>query len=102
MLDNMHTNPVELLHERYGHFSNQKLIRAHKHILFSGSGLERPHLSKKFRRSVKRHLCKSCAKAKITRQSFPALESDELQAAKFLDKVTVDIVVYLNCPSRLG
>ena len=100
--DNMRTDPVELLHERCGHFSKIKLIEAHKHLLFTGSGLGRRHLSKKFHRFVKRHLCKSCAKAKITRQSFPASEPDALQATKFLEKVTVDIAVYLNCPSRLG
>ena len=50
--DNMHTNPVELLHERYGHISKQKLIEAHKRTLFTGSGLGRRHLSKKFGRFV--------------------------------------------------
>ena len=82
--DDMRTDPVELLHERCGHFSKIKLIEAHKHLLFTGSGLGRRHLSKKFHRFVKRHLCKSCAKAKITRQSFPASEPDALQATKFL------------------
>ena len=35
--------------------------------------------------------------SKITRASFT--EKDDT-ATKFLDKVTVDISVYLNCPSR--
>jgi hypothetical protein len=58
--DDMHTDPVELLHERCGHYNKHKLIEAQKHMLFTGSGLGRRHLSKKFERYVKRHLCKSC------------------------------------------
>ena len=100
--DNMETDPVELLHDRCGHFSVDKLIEAHKHLLFTGSGLTRRHLTKKYKRFIKRHLCKSCAKAKITRESFTAKDPDELRGAKFLENVTVDISVYLNCPSRQG
>jgi hypothetical protein len=100
--DNMDADPVDLLHDRCGHFSKVKLLEAHRHMLFTGSGLSRRHLSKKSWRYVKRHLCKSCARAKITRTSFNASEPDEPQATKFLEKVTADISVYLNCPSRQG
>ena len=51
---------------------------------------------------MSRHLCKSCAKAKITRRSFHPTDPDVHQASSFLEKVTADIAVYLNCPSRQG
>jgi hypothetical protein len=101
--DNMDAYPADLLHDRRGHFSKVNLLEAHRHMLFTGSGLSRRHLSKKSWQYVKRHLCKkSCARAKITRTLFNASEPDEPQATKFLEKVTADISVYLNCPSRQG
>ena len=100
--DRTDADPLELLHKRCGHFSKSKLLEAFRNMLFVGSGLNRRHLSKKARRYWKRHLCKSCAKAKITRASFAEKDEDELTATKFLEKVTVDISVYLNCPSRQG
>ena len=69
-------------------------------MLFTGSGLSRKHLSKKFVKSVSRYLCKSCAKAKITRRSFHPTDPYTQQASTFLEKVTTDIAIYLNCPSR--
>ena len=71
-------------------------------MLFPGSGLLRQHLGKKFVKSVSRHLCKSYAKAKITRRLLHLTDSDTLQASKLLEKATADIVVYRNCPSRQG
>ena len=47
-----------------------------------------------------KHLCKSCAKAKITRRSFHPNDPDTPQVSRILEKVTVDIAVYLNCSSR--
>ena len=67
--DHVNCNPLELLHLRC-HVSKSKLLEAHCHMLFTGSGLSRKHLSKRFTKSVSGHLCKSCAKEKITRQSF--------------------------------
>ena len=71
-------------------------------MLFTGSGLSRKHLSIKFVKSVSRYLCKSCVKAKITRRSFHPTDPDTQQAGEFLEKVTADIVIYLNCPSCQG
>ena len=51
-------------------------------------------------KSVSRYLCKSCAKANITRRSFHPTNPDTQQASKFLEKVTADIAIYLYCPSR--
>ena len=56
-----------------------------------------------FVKSMSRHLCKSCAKAKITRRSFNPTDPDTQLASLFLAKVTTaDIAVYLNCPLRQG
>eukprot|EP00602_Paraphysomonas_sp_CaronLab_P001059 CAMPEP_0185033742 /NCGR_PEP_ID=MMETSP1103-20130426/23010_1 /TAXON_ID=36769 /ORGANISM="Paraphysomonas bandaiensis, Strain Caron Lab Isolate" /LENGTH=68 /DNA_ID=CAMNT_0027570129 /DNA_START=252 /DNA_END=458 /DNA_ORIENTATION=- len=38
----------------------------------------------------------------MTRKSFTVKRDDELQATKFLEKDSVDIAVYFNCPSRQG
>ena len=94
---------LELLHLRTGHVSKHKLLEAFRHTLVEGTGLQRTHLSKKSRQKAKgHHLCGSCAKAKITRRSFPEQPVEKLEAMVFLQKVTVDISVYLNCPSRQG
>ena len=68
--DQVNCDPLELLHLRFGHVSKSKLLEAHRHILFTGSGLSRKHLSERFTKSVSGHLCISCAKTKITRRSF--------------------------------
>ena len=65
--DHVTCNPLELLHLCCGHVSKSKLLEAHRHMVFTGSGLSRQHLSKRFTKSMSGHLCKSCAKAKITR-----------------------------------
>ena len=62
-------------------------------MLFTGSGLTRAHLSKSFSKKLREHLCKSCAKGKITRRSFREAESEVLSALRFLGKVTADIAV---------
>ena len=95
--DDIHVNRLELLHQRCGHVSKAKLLEGHRHMLFCGSGLTRHHLSKRYMKSELRHLCKSCAKAKITGRSFRATDPEIPQADKFLGKVTADISVYLNC-----
>ena len=64
--------------------------------------MERRHLTKQYKETISRHQCKSCAKAKITRRSFQPSGSDLPQASKFQEKVTADISVFLNCPSREG
>ena len=72
-------------------------------MLLTGSGLSRQHRSKRYAKSVSTHLCKSCAKAKITRRSFhPSNPEDTQQVTKFLERVKADIAVYFNCPSRQG
>ena len=100
--DNTGQDALDRLHERTGHVSKSKLIEAHRHMLFRGSGLQRHHLSKAKEKSCKKPLCKWCAKAKITRHSFKSRDNEELSAVRFLERVTADISVYLNCESRQG
>ena len=100
--DQLEEDKLELLHKRTGHVSKTKLLEAYRRMAFEGSGLQRGHLSKKSQKLAKKTLCKSCAKAKITRRSFPAQEPEALTALYFLEKVTGDVSVYLNCPSRQG
>ena len=44
--DSLHSDPLEMLHLRCGHVSKSKLLEGHSHMLFTGSGLSRKHLSK--------------------------------------------------------
>ena len=46
--DSMNVDPLDLLHERCGHYSKSKLLEGFKHMLFTGSGLTHAHLSKSF------------------------------------------------------
>ena len=98
----INVDPLDLLLERCRHFSKSKLLEGFKHMLFTESGLTRAHLSKSFSKKLRGHLCKSCAKGNITRRSFREAEPEVLSALRFLGKVTADIAVYLNCPSRQG
>ena len=99
--DNMNVDPLDLLHERCGHYSESTLLEGFNHMLFTGSRLTRAHLSKSFFKKLRGQLlCKSCAIGKVTRRSFREAEPEVLSALRFLGKVTADIAVYLNCPSR--
>jgi hypothetical protein len=77
-----------------------KLIEGHKRRLFTGSGLTREHLSKKAGKAAENFVCQFCAKAKMTRSSFT--EREECKEYEFLDYISSDISVYINCPSREG
>jgi hypothetical protein len=96
------TDPFTLLHSRCGHVSKSVLIQGYRQMLFTGSRLRQHHMTKRYLKEISRGLCKPCAKAKITRRSFHAKPVTEMQATHFLQKVTVDISIYLNCPSRQG
>jgi hypothetical protein len=45
--DKIDVDPLEMLHLRCGHVSKVKLLEAFRNRLFTGSGLQRRHLSKK-------------------------------------------------------
>ena len=46
--DSMNVDPLDLLHERCGHYSKSTLLEEFKHILFSGWGLTSAHILKSF------------------------------------------------------
>ena len=51
LLDQVNCNPLVLLHLCCGHHvSKSKLLQAHRHMLFTGSGFSRKHLRKRFQR----------------------------------------------------
>ena len=78
-------NMLELLHARTGCTSHRKLTEAYRKNLLS--------------KTIKTCLCKSCAsRSKITRRSFKSREV--ITSLQYLDKVTADIGVYINCESR--
>jgi hypothetical protein len=80
--------------------SECKLIEGHRRRLFTGSGLSREHLSKKAEKQAQNFVCQFCAKAKMTRSSFT--EREECKEYKFIEYISSDISVYINCPSREG
>ena len=89
----------DLLHERTGCTATAKLIEAYRQVLVTNTGLQRHHLTKRAGRR-KQSTCGICARTKITRKQFPRKE--HIVHTRFLEKVTCDISVYLNCPSREG
>ena len=101
LTDKVDMDPCELLHLRTGCTANAKLIQAYRNELVKDSGLKRYHTLKKAHKKSYRHkqfLCGTCARTKITRWSFQ--RKDQITHTDFLAKVTCDISVYLNCPSR--
>ena len=101
--DTTDIDPLELLHCRTGCTARSKLINAYRQQLVMNSGLRRYHLTKKANKKGYRYksfLCGTCARTKITRKHFHRKE--QIKHTEFLDKVTCDIGVYLNCPSREG
>jgi hypothetical protein len=100
--DDMGEDPIELLHRRAVHFSRSVLVEAYRRQAISGTKLGMKHLSKSFVKSLSKCLCRWCAVSKITRRSFKAKPVEELTALTFLEIVTADIAVYLNCESREG
>jgi len=89
----------DLLHERTGCTATAKLIEAYRQVLVTNTGLQRHHLTKRAGWR-KQKTCGICARTKITRKQFPRKEN--IVHTRFLEKVTCDISVYLNCPSREG
>jgi hypothetical protein len=96
--DKVDIDPLDLLHYRTGCTSTSALIQAYRQLLVKNTGLRRYHLTKKTNK--KSFLCGTCARTKITRKSFKTKEV--IRHTTFLDKISCDISVYLNCASREG
>jgi hypothetical protein len=89
---------LDLLHRRTGHTSHQLLREAVRNGLVTGITLERKYFSDKARRKFK-GVCDTCAKAKITRLSFPQ-QQDRVKNLLPGDRLSSDILIMLNEPSR--
>ena len=103
LTDNVDVDPAVLLHARTGCTATAKLIEAYRTRLVEDTGLLRYHLTKKANKAGYRHksyLCGTCARTKMTRKSF--VRKDEIIHQRYLQKISCDISVYLNCPSREG
>jgi hypothetical protein len=100
---NSNMSALSLLHERCGHYNESTLLEGYKRALIEGTGLKRVDLAK--RKGEWRNLCSVCARAKITRHSFPSRTPySELVLTDFDRRpdITADIAVYLNCPALKG
>ena len=86
------------MHNRTGHCNIRTLIESHKSKLVRGLKIEDSHI-RKFIKSDK-HVCDVCARAKLTRMSFKKIHA--IRGKQFGDYISVDIAVFINCPSREG
>ena len=89
---------LELQHERTGHGNKNMLVEAQKSLLVSGLKISDQHI-RKFNKSDT-HVCDICARAKGTRHSFNKMH--KIRGSRLGDYVSVDIAVFINCPSREG
>jgi hypothetical protein len=87
-----------LMHERMGHFHKRGLIECVKSKIINGLKIEDKDI-RKFRESDKQ-VCDICARAKATRKSFK--KSLVTRGKEIGDFISVDIAVFINCPSRQG
>ena len=87
-----------LMHERTGHFNKRGLIECVKSKFVSGLKIEDKDI-RKFIKSDK-HVCDICARAKATRKSFKKIHA--IRGKKLGEFISVDIAVFVNCPSREG
>ena len=90
---------LELLHRRTGHTSHNILREAVRNGLVTGVQLDRKHFGT--RSKINRVLCDTCAKAKISRTSFPR-SRERLADLGPGSRVGADILITLNTPSREG
>ena len=93
-----HIDLLTLFHERTGHCNKRTLIEGVKSKLFKGLKLKDKDF-RKFSESDK-HVCDICARAKMTRMVFNKIHA--IRGVKVGDYISVDIAVFINCPSREG
>ena len=89
---------LELLHRRTGHTSHNILREAVRNGHVTGVQLDRKYFGT--RSKIKRVLCDTCAKAKISRTAFP--RSREQMADLRPGSRVADILIMLNTPSCEG
>ena len=84
LTDSMHNDPLETLL-----FYNLDTLEGHRRMLLIGSGISRKRLSMKFVKSVSRHLCKACAKAKITRHYYYSTDPDRRFSSSIYEVIII-------------
>ena len=87
-----------LVHECTGHLNKRSIIECVKSKLVKGLQVEDKHI----RNYVKddKHVCDVCARAKLTRMSFAKIH--RIRGTALGDYISVDLAVFINCPSREG
>ena len=92
-------DPLALLHKRTGDSTVGILREAVRTQVIEGVSLPRScFITKKSKKKFK-CLCDVCARAKITRHSFPEVR-DRMKGLRPGDVVSADILLMLNIPSR--
>jgi hypothetical protein len=97
MMQSTETDPIQILHERFGHVAHSTIHEACRNRLFEGVDLPRKCYNKKFKCPSACHIC-NCVK--VTRRSFR--DQRKQYATKAADYISCDMGVFINCPSREG
>ena len=92
------TDVLGLMHERTGHQNKRSLIECVKSRLVTGLKIENKHIRKY--KQDDRHVCDICARSKLTRTIFKKFHT--IRGHALGDYISVDIAVFVNCPSREG
>jgi hypothetical protein len=91
------TDPIQILHERFGHVAHSTIHEACRNRLFEGVDLPRHCYNKKFKCPSACHICN---RVKVTRRTFR--DERKQYATKAGDYISCDMGVFINCPSRDG
>jgi hypothetical protein len=91
------TDPIQILHEQFGHVAHSTIHEACRNRLFEGVDLPRHCYNKKFKCPSACHICN---RVKVTRRTFR--DERKQYATKAGDYISCDMRVFINCPSRDG
>ena len=93
-----HKDVLELMHDRTGHGNKSMLVEYVKSKLVTGLKISEKHI--RHFRLLDHHVCDVCARSKATRHSLNKVY--KFRENKLGACVSVDIAVFVNCPSREG
>ncbi len=94
MLVSSETDPIQILHEQFGHVVHSTIHEAWRNRLFEGVDLPRDCYNKKFKCPSACHIC---SRVKVTSR-----DERKQYATKAGDYISCDMGVFINCPSRDG
>jgi hypothetical protein len=97
VMQSSETDPIQILHERFGHVAHSTIHEACRNKLFEGVDLPRQCYNKKFKCPSACHICN---RVKVTRRSFRDERKSYATAAG--DYISCDMGVFINSPSREG